>query len=104
MADEIGLTPAERNPFRSILIRAIETIHACEVALAIAEGYSVPERSFVPVEPRLGVGCGWSEAPRGLLWHRYEIDDVGRIAAAQIASTDPSEGASTARWTRSPAW
>ena len=84
VAAEVGLTPAERNPFRSLLVRAVETVHACEVALAIAEGYRVPVRSFVPVEPRAGVGCGWSEAPRGLLWHRYEIADDGRIIAAQI--------------------
>ncbi len=56
VAAEIGLTPAERNPFRSILIRTIETIHACEVALAMAEAYTLPERSFVPVEPRPASG------------------------------------------------
>ncbi|HNJ96915.1 MAG TPA: Ni/Fe hydrogenase subunit alpha [Ilumatobacteraceae bacterium] len=84
VAAEVGLTPDERNPFRSILVRAIETVHACEVALAMAEAYTVPERSFVPVEPRAGVGCGWTEAPRGLLWHRYELDDEGRIVTAQI--------------------
>ena len=38
----------------------------------------------MPVEPRAAAGCGWTEAPRGLLWHRYEIDDEGRIAAATI--------------------
>ena len=52
--------------------------------MAMAEAYTVPERSFVPVEPRAGVGCGWTEAPRGLLWHRYELDDEGRIVTAQI--------------------
>ena len=80
----MGLTPAERNPFRSIVVRAIETVHACETALAIAEAYVPPARPAVPVEPRAGAGCGWSEAPRGLLWHRYEIDDEGRVAAARI--------------------
>ncbi|MEI7547190.1 MAG: nickel-dependent hydrogenase large subunit, partial [Actinomycetota bacterium] len=84
LAAELGLTPAERNPFRSILVRAIETVHACEVAVAIAEGYVPPARSFVPVQPRAAVGCGWSEAPRGMLWHRYAIDADGRIAEAQI--------------------
>lgn len=84
VAAEVGLTPDEHNPFRSLLVRAIETVHACEVALAIAEGYRVPQRSFVPVEPRAAVGCGWSEAPRGLLWHRYQIDDAGSIVEAQI--------------------
>ena len=29
-------------------------------------------------------GSGWSEAPRGLLWHRYAIDDDGTILDARI--------------------
>ena len=84
LAAELGLTPDERNPFRSIVVRAIETVHACEVALAIVEGYTPPARAAVPVVARAGVGCGWSEAPRGLLWHRYEIDEAGRIVSARI--------------------
>lgn len=84
LAAEVGLTTQERNPFRSIVVRAVETLHACEVALAIVEGYSEPARSFVPVEPRAGVGCGWSEAPRGLLWHRYELSADGTIEQVQI--------------------
>ena len=84
LARELGLSPQERNPFRSIVVRAVETIHACETALAIAEGYTAPVRAAVAVEPRAATGYGWTEAPRGLLWHRYEIDDGGRIAAARI--------------------
>ncbi|MCB1292839.1 MAG: nickel-dependent hydrogenase large subunit, partial [Mycobacterium sp.] len=71
-------------PFRSILVRAIETVHACEVALAIATAYTPSPRPFVPVEPREGAGCGWSEAPRGLLFHRYELDAEGHVLTAQI--------------------
>jgi len=84
LAAELGLDAAERNPFRSILVRAIETVHACEVALGIAEAYTPPERSAVPVASRAAAGSGWSEAPRGLLWHRYELAADGRIAAARI--------------------
>ena len=84
LAAELGLTSAERNPFRSIVVRAIETVHACEVALSIAERYLVPTRAAVPVEAREGIGCGWTEAPRGLLFHRYEIDANGLIADARI--------------------
>ncbi|MGA7951194.1 MAG: nickel-dependent hydrogenase large subunit, partial [Thiobacillaceae bacterium] len=31
-----------------------------------------------------GVAMGCTEAPRGLLWHRYETDAAGRIVAARI--------------------
>ncbi len=84
LAFELGLTAAERNPFRSIIVRAIETVHACEVALDIAERYVPPDRAAVPVEVGAGTGCGWSEAPRGLLFHRYEIDADGLVADARI--------------------
>jgi coenzyme F420-reducing hydrogenase alpha subunit len=84
VAAELGVTAAERNPFRSIVVRAIETVHACETALSIARGYVPPERAAVPVAPRAGTAAGWSEAPRGLLWHQYTIDADGRITAATI--------------------
>ena len=78
------LTPAERNPFRSIVIRAIEVLHACDEGLAIIDRYREPDRPAVDVHPRAGVGYGWTEAPRGMLWHRYELDDDGTILAARI--------------------
>lgn len=79
-----GLGGECRNPFRSIVVRAVETVYAVEEALRIIDEYERPARPHVEVEPRPGVGHGWSEAPRGLLYHRYEIDDDGRIAAALI--------------------
>ena len=84
LAAELGLTTAERNPFRSILVRAIETLHACEIAQGIADRYTVPARPAVTVTPRASAGCGWTEAPRGLLWHRYAFADDGTITAAHI--------------------
>jgi coenzyme F420-reducing hydrogenase alpha subunit len=78
------LTPAERNPFRSIVIRAIEVLHACDEGLAIIDRYREPDRPAVDVHPRAGVGYGWTEAPRGMLWHRYELDDEGTILGARI--------------------
>ena len=38
----------------------------------------------MPWTPRPGVAAWATEAPRGLLFHRYEVDERGRIAAAQI--------------------
>jgi sulfhydrogenase subunit alpha len=78
------LTPAERNPFRSIVIRAIEVLHACDEGLTIIDRYREPDRPAADVHPRAGVGYGWTEAPRGMLWHRYELDDEGTILAARI--------------------
>jgi sulfhydrogenase subunit alpha len=52
--------------------------------LRIIDAYERPAKPFHDVPARPGVGHGVSEAPRGLLYHRYEIDDGGLIRAAQI--------------------
>ncbi|HET8743656.1 MAG TPA: Ni/Fe hydrogenase subunit alpha [Gaiella sp.] len=83
-ADEAGLGEACRNPFRSIVVRSVEIVHACAEALRLIEGYEEPEAPAVPVEPVAGVGYGVSEAPRGLLYHRYELAGDGTILDAKI--------------------
>lgn len=84
VAGEIGLGAACRNPFRSILVRAVEVVYALDEALRLIADYEQPSRTRVPVEPRAGIGHGVSEAPRGLLYHRYELDADGIIRAATI--------------------
>ncbi len=83
-AGAAGLGPECRNPFQSIIVRAVEVVHAFDTALAIIDGYEQPDRPAVEVEARAGVGHGVSEAPRGLLYHRYRIDDEGLITDAVI--------------------
>jgi sulfhydrogenase subunit alpha len=79
-----GLPPPCRNPFQSIVVRAVEVLYACDEALRIIAGYEPPERPFVPMEPRAGIGYGCTEAPRGMLYHRYQIDADGTILDAKI--------------------
>jgi coenzyme F420-reducing hydrogenase alpha subunit len=83
-AKDAGLGPVCTNPFKSIIVRSIETLYACEEALRIISEYEMPERPYVEVQPRAGVGCGCTEAPRGILYHRYRIDDTGTILDAKI--------------------
>jgi coenzyme F420-reducing hydrogenase alpha subunit len=80
----VGLRPPERNPFRSIVVRSVELVHAVDEALALIAAYEEPDAPAIEVIPRAGVGHGVSEAPRGLLYHRYEIDDDGTILDAVI--------------------
>ncbi|MFI2472881.1 Ni/Fe hydrogenase subunit alpha [Nocardia xishanensis] len=84
VAAEIGLGAECRNPYRSILVRAVEVVYAIDEALTLIDRYERPSRPAVPVEPRPGIGHGVSEAPRGLLYHRYEIDDDGIVRSATI--------------------
>jgi coenzyme F420-reducing hydrogenase alpha subunit len=72
------------NPYRSIVARAIELVHATAAAIDIVDAYVPPERGAVDWEPRAGTAAWATEAPRGLLFHRYEIGEDGRIAAATI--------------------
>jgi len=84
LADEAGLGPTCRNPFRSILVRAVEVIYACGEALRLIADYEPPARAFVPAEPRASVGYACTEAPRGILYHRYRLDAEGTIVDARL--------------------
>jgi sulfhydrogenase subunit alpha len=79
-----GLGPVCRNPYRSIVVRAVEILYAADEALRLIESYEPPDPPAVTVVPCAGVGHGWTEAPRGMLWHRYEIDAEGTILDARI--------------------
>ena len=66
-AAQTGLGSTCRNPFRSIVVRAVEIVYALDEALAIIAAYEEPERPAVECPPRAATGCGGSEAPRGML-------------------------------------
>ncbi len=83
-AKAAGLGSECRNPFRSIVVRAVELVHAFDEALHIIDAWAGAPAPAVPVPARAGEGHGATEAPRGLLYHRYRIDDDGTILDAQI--------------------
>lgn len=83
-ATSVGLGMVCRNPFRSILVRMVEVIYALDEALRIIAEYRRPARAFIEVPPRAAVGHGVSEAPRGLLYHRYGIGEDGLITTATM--------------------
>ena len=84
LAAELGLAPGCTNPFRSIVVRAIEVVYACEEALRLIAAYTPPPAPAMPVVPRAGVGTACTEAPRGILFHRYRLDAEGSILEARI--------------------
>ncbi len=83
-ARDAGLEPVCRNPFQSIIIRSVEILYACDEALRLIEEYEPPDRPFVDVAPGAGEGWACTEAPRGLLYHRYRLDAQGLILDARI--------------------
>jgi sulfhydrogenase subunit alpha len=83
-AEEAGLGASCSNPFKSIIVRAVEILYAFDEAIRLIEAYEPPDPPAAEVEPKAAAGCGWSEAPRGMLWHRYRLEDDGSIAEARI--------------------
>jgi coenzyme F420-reducing hydrogenase alpha subunit len=82
--DESGIAWPSRNPFHGIVARAAEIYYSLIEAMRIIKDYRVPEVSYVEATPRAGIGYGCTEAPRGLLWHRYEMTAAGQVSRARI--------------------
>ncbi len=79
-----GLGPTCRNPFQSIIVRSVEVLYAFDEALRIIEQYEMPSQPAAELRPRASVGYAITEAPRGILYHRYRLDDEGLILDAKI--------------------
>lgn len=84
LGEEVGLQPVCRNPFKSIVVRALEILFACEEALRIIDAYEPPAQASVALVPRAATGFGCTEAPRGICWHRYDFAEDGTIERVRI--------------------
>jgi sulfhydrogenase subunit alpha len=83
-AKDIGLKLPLRNPYKGLIARAIELVHVCDLAIELASLYHPTGPSCKEIKVRPGEGFGVSEAPRGLLYHRYVVDEQGLIRFARI--------------------
>jgi len=93
-ARDAGLGTTCRNPFQSIVVRAVELVYACDEALRLLDAIDPSGPPAADVLPRAGIGHGVTEAPRGILYHRYELADDGTIVSAQIVPpTSQNQGA-----------
>ena len=84
LADEVGLIPNCCNPFRSLIARGLELVHAYEEALAILRHGDLSGPAHIAYQASAGSGCAATEAPRGLLYHEYSIDAAGKIVSGRI--------------------
>jgi sulfhydrogenase subunit alpha len=81
---ESGIKLPLTNPYKSLIARAVELVHFYEEAIQIIKTYDPTGPAHIELELKAGEGAGASEAPRGLLYHRYKIDDQGRVKFAKI--------------------
>ena len=72
------------NPYKSLIARAIELVNFYEEAIQLVKAYAPNGSAHLKLALKAGEGCGMSEAPRGLLYHRYKIDEKGRVKFAKI--------------------
>lgn len=87
LAHRLGLSPPLRNPAKSLLVRMLEILQALEESISIIKDYKPPSSAAVPIKSlRAATGVGATCAPRGLLFHRYTIDDMGTIRDARIVA------------------
>jgi sulfhydrogenase subunit alpha len=79
-----GVTWPCTNPFKGIIARSVELIQAFEEALLLVDAYEEPEKSRAEFKVHAGEGCAATEAPRGVLYHRYRLNDQGLVEFAKI--------------------
>ncbi len=79
-----GLSEVCDNPFQSILARSVETVYALDEAIRIIDAYEEPEAPYLSIAPHAGTGYACTEAPRGILYHTYQLDENGAILDAKI--------------------
>jgi sulfhydrogenase subunit alpha len=84
VAEEIHFEIPCRNPQQAIIARGLEVVHAYEEALEILKDYRPFSPARIPCEHVCGEGCAATEAPRGLLYHRYAVDEDGKVTFARI--------------------
>ena len=83
-ATRISPEALRRNVFHSIVARAVELLHALAEAADIVASYAPPARPAAAWKAKAGVAAWATEAPRGLLFHRYTLDSKGIVRGAQI--------------------
>ncbi|MBL8891070.1 MAG: Ni/Fe hydrogenase subunit alpha [Planctomycetaceae bacterium] len=84
IADEIKFATPTYNAYHGIVARSIEVVHAFSEGLRHLQEYKGRANARVPFTVQCGSGSAVTEAPRGLIYHRYEVDAEGRIQLAKI--------------------
>ena len=67
-----------------IIARSLEILYSIEEALRIIDSYKPPAEPALPVTLCSGEGMAATEAPRGILYHRYRVKEDGTIEEAKI--------------------
>jgi len=83
-AEDIGFKGGE-NPFMNNIAQAVEIVQAFQECASLLRELSLKDY-FEGLKVREGAGSAVTEAPRGMLYHHYEIDRKGIITKANIVT------------------
>lgn len=84
VAKEVGFQVPCNNLYQSIIARCLEVVHCYEEALEIIKSYRPYAPSRHELQHRVGEGWAATEAPRGLIYHRYQVNEQGKVTFAKI--------------------
>ena len=84
--ESVGFQRPTYNPYLNNLCQAAELIHHREEAIEILDKLKIKPEDVIKPKVRAGHGIAVTEAPRGTLWHEYEIDEQGLITRANIVT------------------
>lgn len=81
-----------KNVFHNNLAQAIEILHAIDESLELLENHQdFPEEPLATSDKQDGTGVGVIEAPRGMLFHKYEIKGKKIVDADVIVPTGQNQ-------------
>jgi sulfhydrogenase subunit alpha len=92
-----------RNPFSNNMAQAIELLYSVQRAMDIIDGLldeGIKDELMVEVKPRAGEGIAVVEAPRGLLYHHYKLDDNGKVIFANLVTPTAQNAANMDKYLR----
>ncbi|MBU1036656.1 Ni/Fe hydrogenase subunit alpha [Patescibacteria group bacterium] len=72
------------NTFYNVLAQAVEVVHCVEEVQKILKALRLKEEKIKDFKIKPGQGLAVVEAPRGVLFHQYEINKQGRIVKANV--------------------
>lgn len=84
LARVANLTLPSSNLFDSLLARAIEVTYCFERSIELLADYEPTTYPAEKVIAKSGIGYGATEAPRGLLWHKFNMDSQGKVVDCDI--------------------
>jgi coenzyme F420-reducing hydrogenase alpha subunit len=86
VAKEIGIKFPNFNPFVNNIARAIEVVQYLADAINLIESTKIRKEKQETIKVKPSRGCAITEAPRGILYHYYELDRKGLVSKADIVT------------------